>query len=213
VWRWDNQEPFGNDTPNGDPGNTGTTFDFPLRLPGQYFDRETNLAYNYFRDYDPSIGRYVESDPVGLTAGLNTYSYVRASPLRSVDPLGLLVNDGTCSARRWLEVKQAEHRIEQVADKCVECRDRERFKELLRVAVVGCVASNDFPPRPSLQVDAFTRPPGGFALTPGGLSPQIGCLEATIVHEITHLVGYQGEAVPIRYEKACFTCAPDRPAP
>ena len=51
VWRWDQQEPFGNDVPNGDPGNTGTTFDFPLRLPGQYYDRETNLAYNYFRDY------------------------------------------------------------------------------------------------------------------------------------------------------------------
>src|SRR5713226_1252037 len=63
VWRWDNQEPFGSDLPNDDPGNTGTPFVFNLRFPGQYFDRETNLAYNLRRDYDPAIGRYVESDP------------------------------------------------------------------------------------------------------------------------------------------------------
>jgi RHS repeat-associated protein len=38
-------------------------------LPGQYFDKETNLHYNYYRDYDPAQGRYVESDPIGLQAG------------------------------------------------------------------------------------------------------------------------------------------------
>jgi RHS repeat-associated protein len=53
--------------------------------------RTRNLAedYNYFRDYDPSIGRYVESDPMGLEADLNTYSYVVSSPLTLADPLGL----------------------------------------------------------------------------------------------------------------------------
>ena len=60
-----------------------------MRFPGQYFDNETNLHYNYFRDYDPDSGRYVESDPVGLEAGLNTYSYVGSRPLLLRDSSGL----------------------------------------------------------------------------------------------------------------------------
>jgi RHS repeat-associated protein len=43
-----------------------------LRLPGQYYDAETGLHYNYFRDYDPGVGRYVESDPIGLQGGLES---------------------------------------------------------------------------------------------------------------------------------------------
>lgn len=54
---------------------------FPIRHAGQYYDQEVNLFYNYFRDYDPVTGRYVESDPIGLDGGLNTYGYVDSNPL------------------------------------------------------------------------------------------------------------------------------------
>jgi RHS repeat-associated protein len=60
-----------------------------VRFPGQYFDGETGLHYNYFRYYDPSTGRYVTSDPVGLAAGYNTFRYVKNSPLKYFDNLGL----------------------------------------------------------------------------------------------------------------------------
>jgi hypothetical protein len=57
--------------------------------------------YNYFRDYDPGIGRYLESDPIGLRAGLNTYAYVGGSPLSAGDPLGLFKFHGNWCGPNW----------------------------------------------------------------------------------------------------------------
>ena len=89
VWRWDQLEPFGVSAADENPSGLGA-FEFNLRFPGQYFDKETGIHYNYFRDYDPSIGRYGESDPIGLRGGVNTYTYANANPLSVTDPLGLL---------------------------------------------------------------------------------------------------------------------------
>jgi trimeric autotransporter adhesin len=88
VWTWDNTEPFSNSTPNQNPSGSGN-FTFNLRFPGQYYDAETGLHYNYFRDYDPKTGRYVESDPIGLLGGVNTYAYVDGNPQTSIDFFGL----------------------------------------------------------------------------------------------------------------------------
>jgi RHS repeat-associated protein len=88
VWRWDQQEPFGGNVPDENPSGVGL-FELPLRLPGQFHDKETGLYYNAARDYDPSGGRYIESDPVGLRAGLSTYAYGLSSPLVEIDPFGL----------------------------------------------------------------------------------------------------------------------------
>ena len=61
-----------------------------------YYDRKTGLHYNYFRDYDPAIGRYVQSDPIGLSGGLNTFGYVGGAPNRFVDKMGLCHSDSEC---------------------------------------------------------------------------------------------------------------------
>src|SRR5688572_12021858 len=62
--------------------------------------------YNYFRDYDPSLGRYIQSDPIGLRAGINTFGYVEAEPLSMIDPFGLKgapsFNPGNNSNPAWL---------------------------------------------------------------------------------------------------------------
>ena len=68
-----------------------STEELNLRLPGQYYDEETGLHYNYFRDYDPETGRYIQSDPIGLDGGINTYAYALMNPVRFVDRFGLWV--------------------------------------------------------------------------------------------------------------------------
>jgi RHS repeat-associated protein len=64
-------------------------FVYNLRMPGQVYDQETGLFYNYYRDYDPATGRYGESDPIGLEGGINTYGYGDQNPASLVDPFGL----------------------------------------------------------------------------------------------------------------------------
>jgi RHS repeat-associated protein len=87
MWRWDSGA-FGTGVPSENPEGAGT-FRYQLRFPGQYFDAESGLHYNYFRDgYDPSIGRFTQSDPIGLAGGFNTYGYVRGNPVSGIDPLG-----------------------------------------------------------------------------------------------------------------------------
>ena len=87
-WRWIG-EPFGTTTAEEAPGGL-TPVTLNLRFPGQYLDKESGLSYNYFRDYDGTTGRYVQSDPIGLDGGINTYAYVEGNPLSFIDPDGLV---------------------------------------------------------------------------------------------------------------------------
>ena len=82
VWSWDH-DPFGNGAPK-----TVAGFTYNLQFPGQIFDQETELNYNYYRDYDPVTAQFVESDPIGLAAGINTYAYGLSNPIEWIDPTG-----------------------------------------------------------------------------------------------------------------------------
>lgn len=109
VWEWET-DPWGVTPADDDPNSLGA-FTFNLRFPGQHFDAESDLHYNYYRYYSPSLGRYIQSDPRGILTGdldprrllaawigvelreyrngLNhTYAYVDNDPLMSVDPSG-----------------------------------------------------------------------------------------------------------------------------
>jgi RHS repeat-associated protein len=95
VWRWDNIDPFGNNSADENPNNVNgaSPLTYNLRFPGQYKDRETGNHYNYFRDYNPGVGRYVQSDPIGLSGGLNVYVYADGDPVAMID------SDGAKSTR------------------------------------------------------------------------------------------------------------------
>jgi len=73
-----------------------------LGFPGQYYDAETGDWNNGFRDYSPGLGRYVESDPIGLSGGVNPYAYVGNSPISNIDPLGLCDKKKCTAARAFL---------------------------------------------------------------------------------------------------------------
>jgi RHS repeat-associated protein len=85
-WLW-LAEPFGTTAPVVDPGGRGA-FAFSLRFPGQVADAESGLFYNWNRYYDASSGRYTQSDLIGLSGGINTYTYVHGDPLSLADPTG-----------------------------------------------------------------------------------------------------------------------------
>jgi RHS repeat-associated protein len=96
VWRWNRSDSaFGEKPAVEDPDANGLLYGLNLRFPGQWYDSETTLHYNYKRDYEPGTGRYVESDPAGMVGGQSTYGYVGGRPLEYVDPAGLLRWTGT----------------------------------------------------------------------------------------------------------------------
>ena len=83
VWQA-NYEPFGK------ARVTTELIENNIRFPGQYYDSETGLHYNYQRYYDPSLGRYITSDPIGLAGGMNTYAYVGGNPIKHFRSKGIV---------------------------------------------------------------------------------------------------------------------------
>ena len=76
-------------TPFGEARIEKAAITLNIRLPGHYYDSETNSHYNYHRYYDPQTGRYLTSDPIGTAGDINNFTYANANPLQNTDVLGL----------------------------------------------------------------------------------------------------------------------------
>jgi RHS repeat-associated protein len=109
-----NNTVFGEHAPNANPDGDSLSYTLNLRYPGQYADAESGMNYNYRRDYEPATGRYIESDPVGLKGGSNTYRYVDADPLTGIDPRGLWKAYGFWCGPNWTGGKNEEFSPEHV---------------------------------------------------------------------------------------------------
>jgi RHS repeat-associated protein len=182
FWSWES-EAFGNSLPDQNPPGLGS-FVFNLRFPGQYYDAETGLHYNYFRDYDPRTGKYIESDPVGLKGGVNTYVYVRNNPVNRIDPLGLYdtlncivsqcaqIADAVTSAQNAANQQGIGGEVSKILDKTTfECRKPDKTKNY-------CGANND----PDIYLrNAFNK-------------RKCGSLASTILHEVSH-------SAPLKYSE------------
>jgi len=113
VWTWDSA-PFGETAADENPSSLGS-FAYSLRFPGQQFDATTGLHYNYFRDYEPNLGRFVQSDPIGLEAGVATYAYVDSDPVAAFDP------DGERKIRRPKWRKSTKDELDRRGNRCEGC--------------------------------------------------------------------------------------------
>jgi len=128
VWDW----PY-NQNPLGEAPASGSGYTFNLRYPGQYYDQEDGLNYNYFRDYEPGTGRYAQPDPLGLGGGISAYAYVRNHPLTTSDLYGLAPDGPQTCAQLGLgadcqsvygigeaeKLAQIVHCAERGAEKCI----------------------------------------------------------------------------------------------
>jgi RHS repeat-associated protein len=98
VWRWESS-PYGDTDAVEQPNPALAPLAHSLRFPGQVLDKETGAHYNYFRDYDPATGRYLQSDPIGVFGGLSVFGYTLASPIDQSDDRGLAPG-GRCPCQK-----------------------------------------------------------------------------------------------------------------
>jgi len=172
IWRWES-DPFGSTAAQEDPDGDLVDFTYNLRFPGHYYDSESGLHYNYFRTYDPTTGRYVESDPIGLIGGPNTYAYVENTPLTLVDPLGL---------NPWEE----DWMLEQ------------RFERDINTSFLGELLAEEFTPygtakdAADLCEDPSVLNAAGFIPFAGGLLKRLPHLQRGAIGDLRKKPGSQG---------------------
>ncbi|MEQ7926622.1 RHS repeat-associated core domain-containing protein [Xanthomonas citri pv. malvacearum] len=228
VWTWSLKgEAFGNTAPNQDPDGDGAALVLDMRFPGQRFDAASGLNQNYFRDYEAATGRYGQSDPIGLSGGIATYSYTEGSPLSKSDPFGLMSFGKICNSAQQQNiinaVAQMANTIQSNSEASMSgCYDGNcDFKKA--AAVMRVIASASFNcnyaqtngltvarPRYIFLSGQFSSNPTDPVISSPTHSQGVGCLMSALYHEAMHLALWNeipDEDDVRRETKKCFDCA------
>lgn len=173
--------------------------------------------YNYFRDYEPQTGRYIESDPIGLSGGISTYGYVTANPLSKFDPRGLFSFYSSCSQQQRVEItsamvdlmkdltlKCAAGAVSSCGSQCEACEDYKDILKFFTMSAKFSCQSNATCGQVSVNGDTWINP-GAF--DPNGTC---GCLKATLLHEAVHIAADLGtsDADDEKVERITLSCVP-----
>lgn len=193
-WQWAYQgNAFGEKQPTSSSG-----YPFNLRFPGQYSDAEAGLNDNINRAYDSATGRYLQSDPIGLVGGADTYAYVSNNPLVSADPSGLIVKvvEGDPKRARTLMNAYAElNRRSETARSINADLEKSPIEYQIRYTSDQAIA-NGYCPSPDYKGcegynHAVLIGMGDLPLIPTTAGMQTISLPVLIGHELGHAWGYQ----------------------
>jgi len=207
VWKWDFfGSAFGTNAPSP------AVIQMNQRFPGQFSDAQTGLNYNYFRDYEPGTGRYVESDATGLADGSQTYAYAHQTPLSMLDKRGLAAALINFPPDKEGDMKAA---IEQAIEKLKECTNLPGcWREAEKEKVIQSLQSAKFVYDPENSNCGETKWFLGFKkilISDKAFSWNTCCdLSSTLAHEANHYHDFfakQGsEDTSRELEKKCFNC-------
>jgi RHS repeat-associated protein len=168
----------------------GTTLGVGIGFMGREEDTEAGLQFFRSRYYDPTLGRFVSEDPARFAGGRNFYEAFEANPLRYVDPLGLLASI-TCADAK--QVTDAGAAAADAAKYCLSCQENEQFQRAHNNANVTCSGQSGLMDK---MVDGQVKVKCATARASTNLitlnneatNGSCGCLEATMFHEILHLL-------------------------
>ncbi len=216
VWRWALEgSAFGQHPAEADVDGDGVELEFNLRYPGQYFDSVTGWHYNYFRDYEPSAGRYVESDPIGLKDGPSTYAYVRSNPLYLFDQFGLASQYSGFNRDDEQRMRSANEKARKTLAECAGCHDcgvdgnRKEYciDEYTKYRVIAMLESAEYRYFPSGPGTVCAEHKGSNVVNiyPNALGPNCCALSSTLAHEAGHAAGLSHRQI-MYYERECFGC-------
>jgi len=208
LWSW-NSDAFGTTLANEDVDGDNTDFEFNLKFSGQYFDKESGQHYNYFRDYEPGTGRYLESDPIGLGSGEHPYNFGNVNPVSFYDLLGLATYHNFSPKEEEYMRKIVTAAVQKLRN-CEDCN----FSDDLKIAIKSGIES--------LKWAKITKVlSAGVCMVSDTMNSLVdvdmknskklicGCpsVVSTMMHEIIHL-GSFGNAVVNEGDKKCTKCTP-----